>query len=270
MHGLFFDTTINFLDKNSSFLRKCYWLVWGGDLYPPKSEKLLIRWEKLLGARKRIASKIRAIIVVNEGDYRRAVSDLGFEGECICSILYPSNVFILEEEFPLATDGVTGILIGNSASHDNNHEEAFDIVSRNLPTYYSIYCPLSYGDKDYAEYVIEIGKRIFGENFFPLTSYVSKKQYFDSIGGVDIAVFNHERQQAVSNIVNLLGRGKKVFLKNNVSTYEHFAGLGIKIFDVDKFSPSKYFPERECNMALIRRHHSFSSLLNSWSVLFDI
>ena len=37
--------------------------------------------------------------------------------------------------------------------------------------------------------------------------------YLKILGKIDIAIFNHERQQAVGNITSLLGLGKKVYIK---------------------------------------------------------
>ena len=42
-------------------------------------------------------------------------------------------------------------------------------------------------------------------------------QYLEFLGKIDIAIFNHRRQQGFGNAITLLGLGKKVYL-NSVST----------------------------------------------------
>ena len=60
-----------------------------------------------------------------------------------------------------------------------------------------IICPLSDGNKEYAEAVINKGKEIFGCNFKPLQEFIPFEQYLDIVSKIDVAIFKHDRQQAI-------------------------------------------------------------------------
>ena len=55
-------------------------------------------------------------------------------------------------------------------------------------------------------------------------------EYQEFLKSIDIAIFNHERQQAFGNIITLLGYGKKVFLNPKSTLVDVFKEFGIKTF----------------------------------------
>ena len=59
------------------------------------------------------------------------------------------------------------------------------------------------------------------------------EKYLEFLGKIDIAVFAHKRQQAMGNMTTLLGLGKKVYLRSDVTPWEFYSKLGVKVFDVD-------------------------------------
>jgi hypothetical protein len=52
-------------------------------------------------------------------------------------------------------------------------------------------------------------------------------EYLKFLKSIDIAIFNHERQQAMGNTINLLGMGKKVFMRTGLSHYDFMKSIGI-------------------------------------------
>jgi len=82
--------------------------------------------------------------------------------------------------------------------------------------------------------VISIGRGRFGDRFFPLTDFMSLDQYRSLLASIDIAVFAHQRQQGLGNTIQLLGLGKRVFMRTTVTQYEMFRSLGIAVFDIDR------------------------------------
>ena len=105
------------------------------------------------------------------------------------------------------------ILIGNSASFENNHLElfellagSFDLEDRKLVT------PLSYGNPWYAEKVIAEGTRLFGGQFVPLTEFLPKEQYIEILDSCGHVFMNHLRQQALGNICIMMLKGAKIYL----------------------------------------------------------
>jgi len=123
------------------------------------------------------------------------------------------------------------IMVGNSATESNNHLEAFEKLKdlQNI----EIYCPLSYGSEYYKSIVVNVGKRFFGENFYPITDFIQRKEYVEFVNDMDIIYMFHNRSQAWGNIVTSLTLGKAVFLKEKNTIKEYISAIGIKTYDVD-------------------------------------
>ena len=114
------------------------------------------------------------------------------------------------------------ILLGNSATKTNQHKQMLDILAKFKNETISIICPLSYGDKEYAVKIKDYGLELFGDKFVPLMEYMSPVKYANILGKVDIAVFNHNRQQATGNIEILAYLGKKIFIRSDISSWNHY------------------------------------------------
>jgi len=130
--------------------------------------------------------------------------------------------------------GGSDILIGNSASPENNHldtfkviRERFDIVGRRIVV------PLSYGDMHYREHVVRAGKQLFGDKFQPLLGYMSRAEYFESLSSCGFVVMNHSRQQAIGNVSAALLSGARLFMNPLSPLYDYLNARG---FFVDELS----------------------------------
>ena len=88
------------------------------------------------------------------------------------------NYGTLEEDYSISvTENFRSdnILVGNSATPENNHVEAFEFIQSNIDWQCrKIYCPLSYGDNNYANKIKNIGFELFGENFIPVMTVLDK------------------------------------------------------------------------------------------------
>ncbi|MES1952429.1 4-alpha-L-fucosyltransferase [Salinisphaera sp. S4-8] len=130
----------------------------------------------------------------------------------------------------------------------------------------NILTPLSYGNRLYAENVINVGKRIFGEKFVAITDFMSGNDYSDFLGSIDIAIFNHDRQQAMGNTITLLGMGKTVFMRRDITPWQLFSSLGITLGDVEYFELKKFRPEvTEENSRRIAAYFSEERLVDQYA-----
>jgi len=271
LHGLWCDHLVALLSFYSSLLKKCYWVIWGGDLY--------IRILRERGIRSSIHEFFRRIVIKRmgnfvsqvKGDYTLTKEWYRAKGKWHDCFVYPSNVYCGE---PLAnTEKEFGrslnILLGNSADPSNNHFEALDLLLKFRHGNIKIFAPLSYGNKDYANGVISKGKERFGAKFQPLTDFMAKQKYDEFLRGIDIAIFNHNRQQAFGNIVNLLGMGKKVYIRKEISTWNALSRLGVKIFDLDSFDLKPIDSEiARKNSKIVGVFFSRENLLNQLNEIF--
>lgn len=137
-----------------------------------------------------------------------------------------------------AKAGGPNILVGNSATCENNHLEAFQILKGTLRPEQRIICPLSYGNAEYGRIVIERGRAFFGEQFVPLTGFMPIEEYVDILRSCSTAVMNHVRQQALGNIIIMLYLGAKLFLRSECPTFKFLKRLDLPAWDIASLTES--------------------------------
>ncbi|NFF64914.1 TDP-N-acetylfucosamine:lipid II N-acetylfucosaminyltransferase [Clostridium sporogenes] len=124
-------------------------------------------------------------------------------------------------------------LVGNSGYASSNHLDIIYKLKEIKNKDFCVLCPLAYGNKNYIEKLIKVSKDILGDRFIPLTNFMELEEYTSFLSQVDIAIMNHNRQQAVGNIILLLYLGKKVFLKKSVTTFSFLEKKGFEVFDIE-------------------------------------
>jgi len=235
LHGLWNIRVVQMLALNQWLLKKCYWVIWGGDLYSYKLAKRDKIWKKYEIYRRFVIKRMGHLVTYIDGDVELARKWYGARGKSHECLMYLSNVFN-ELEVPRKKSLTVNIQIGNSADPSNEHFEMLQILEKYRDEDIRIYAPLSYGPKDHAYRVKEEGERIFGKKFVALMDFMPYQEYLRFLGEIDIAVFNHRRQQAMGNTINLLGLGKKVYMRSDVSQWYLFARLGVCVGDINAFS----------------------------------
>lgn len=238
IHGLFDRRIILLLSITPWLLKKCSWVIWGGDLYGDvhlSYSKRSLKGTLFFKLKKFVVSRFGNIVFLSPGD------ELIFERvyKVKCRYLFgmyvnPVTIEQLDEakqglEIP-TNRGVTKIILGNSATTSNCHLEALEQLSSFKDRAIQIIVPLSYGDKNYAELVIKHGRLIFGDKFIPLLDFMTSDEYAKLLASVDIGVFYNDRQQALGNIYALLYLGKKIFIRSDISSWKYlteFFNFGI-------------------------------------------
>lgn len=129
------------------------------------------------------------------------------------------------------------ILVGNSATYTNNHLEVFEKLRHLDLDGRKIYCPLSYGQTDYADEVAARGKALFGEKFVPLRDFMPLVEYNELIATCGIMIMNHERTQAAGNVIMSIFNGACVLLNRHSGLYEFLSGLGVYVYPMEENEP---------------------------------
>ncbi len=129
-----------------------------------------------------------------------------------------------------------GIFIGNSASFTSNHMEAFRKVKSVLKQSNDrrIVVPLSYGNKVYSSFIQRKGKKIFSDNFVPLTEFVEKDAYHSILMSCSVMILNHKRQQGLGNLIAGAWYGMRVYICEESSSYLFFKRMGLNIFSIER------------------------------------
>lgn len=231
LHGLWSESINKLLFLQPWLLKKCYWVMWGGDFYFPEEQT----WVK-----KQVIKRMGHFITGNEGDYKYVEKNYGATGQIIKCFVYPSNLYREHKEeyqkIKLKRNSTINIQIGNSATKTNNHIKVLDMLIKYKDNNIKIFVPLSYGDEEYAKEVICYGRQLFGDKFVPLTDFMPFEKYLDFLSKIDIAVFPAKRQQAFGNIVTLLGFGKKVYIDKDSTLNIVFDECKVKVYHIDDFN----------------------------------
>lgn len=260
LHGLWREEVNILLYFNQNLLKKCYWLMWGGDFYFP---------EKHSQIKKEIIKNIAYLINYNEGDISLVREWYGATGKHIRSFLYLSNIYPDYEIKERNNKKTITILAGNSADPSNNHLDIFEMLARYKDEDIQIIVPLSYGDKKYAQQVISHGKKLFGLKLKPLINFHKYSDYLEILSEVDVAIFAHRRQQAMGNIRVLLGMGKKVYIRYDISSAAVFLSDDIKVFNISDFNLEPSFSEKNSNIEKIKTIYSKDNLIRQWGNIFN-
>lgn len=235
IHGLFSRLEVEFLACQPWLLKKCYWVVWGGDLYSHVLRRKNFRSDVDEWFRSFVIKRVGNLVTQVEGDYELARAWYGVSGKLHECFVYPSNLY-RRRESSVRSDFHLNLLVGNSATTTNHHAEIFNKLLPLVSERVRIYCPLSYGDLDYARRVEGLGSDMFGAQFIALTDFVPFDRYLDLLASVDIAIFAHDRQQAMGNTTTLLGMGKKVYLCSSTTSWSFFQRIGAKVFDIENLN----------------------------------
>ncbi|KJV44734.1 hypothetical protein VH96_05980 [Acinetobacter indicus] len=268
LHGLFNIYAVLLFVLNPWLLKKCYWVIWGGDLYSFMFPKNSLKYKFKEMIRGFVIKRIGFLLTYVKGDVDLARRHYGARGEYIETIGYLSNV--IPSNIPASENNKKNIniLVGNSADPTNNHFDALDKLAKFKNEDIRIHVPLSYGDKDYAKKVIDYGKSLFGDKFISITEFIPYNEYMHFLKDIDIAVFNHRRQQAMGNTINLLAMGKKVYLREGTTQKEFFNNLAVQTFNIDNIDISINFSGK-VNFQILEKYFSRQNLKIQWKRILE-
>ena len=115
---------------------------------------------------------------------------------------------------------------------------------------------------------------VFGNKFIPILDFMKFDEYMKFISNIDIAIFAHKRQQGLGNISSFLSMEKTVYLREDVTTYEDFINLGIKIKSFEKINELEKLEifNKEIlreNKEIMKREFSEERLKEQWQETFE-
>jgi len=273
LHGMFNPRVILILFLMPWVIKKCYWVMWGGDLYVYQLGEKNWKWKVREFIRRPVIKNMGHLVTYIPGDVELARQWYGAKGEYHECLMYLSNVVdpnIIQSAYKGSEEKTDlNIMVGNSADPSNNHIESLEKLLPYKEDEIRIFVPLSYGDQKHAKKVIETGRAWFGEKFVPLTSFMALGDYLKFLKSIDIAMFNHKRQQAMGNTITLLGMGKTVYLRSDVSQWSFFEEKGITCLDIDKFN-KKCIPSKDGNnnSKICLDYFNASVLIHQYSEVF--
>jgi dTDP-N-acetylfucosamine:lipid II N-acetylfucosaminyltransferase len=268
LHSLFSVKVTLLLLLQPWLLPRCRWVIWGGDLY--MHDDLQKSWQGRCwdAIRRQVIRRIGGLITYIEGDVQLAHKWYGANGRWQECLMYPSNLY-REPAAKSTMHEEINILVGNSATVSNNHKDALNKLAPYADKNIKIYCPLSYGDKTYAQDITAFGNSLFEDKFIALREFMALDDYTQLLAKIDIAVFNHNRQQGMGNTISLLGMGKKIYMRDDVTPYPMLKKLGIMIYSFNNFDLKKIDESSSAkNSKIIREHFSEQRLTQQWTNIY--
>lgn len=252
---------------------------WGGDFYDLRDANNL-KQSISNSVKKALFKKADSFIFLIDGEYEKFVEITGIKKKYFIAPMKgdpdePKIAALREEK--IKTEGCcTNIIVGNSATSSNGHEEVFKWIYKYNSENIKIFVPLSYGDENYGKKIIEIGKKMYGEKFVPMTEFMKKDDYKRFLCSMDIGIFNNNRQQAMGNISMMLGLGKKVYIRDDTNVWERYKNSGYYIFSVTKldgetFDQFVYLDEeqRRNNYFVYDKSKLKGKAVSQWNRVFE-
>lgn len=271
-HGVFNINIISFFAKDKKLLKKLYLYFWGGDKFYIKGNK----WDNL--KKKYVVRNAKGIINILPEEQHFMQKFYHPKGKLFCARYYADNHLMkqIKDQKDNKKEYVA-IQVGHSAKRTNDHVNILQLLYRFKDENIKIYAPLSYGDKDYAEKVIEVGKKLFGGKFIALTEFLNEDEYNIFLKHMDIGIFPMNRQQALGNIQTLLYFGKKVYLRDKSVLWHYFKIMNkCDIFAVHKLYKMEYcefidFSEtsKKNNANVLERLLRMEPRIEAWDKIFN-
>lgn len=266
LHSLSDHTIVKLLFFTPWLLKKCHWVIWGNDLYTYKFGKRNRRWHVREFYRRPVIKNMGYLVSYMQGDIDLARQWYGAKGEYKECLMYTSNIY-KAVTVTHQSNSPTNIQLGNSANSTNNHIEIIEKLSTFENDNFRVYTPLSYSDQNHAKKVLKVGSELLSNKFYPMTDFMPFNDYLTFQGTIDIGIFNNSRQQALGNIITLLGLGKTVYMRDNTSQWRLFKDKGLSIYNVQDLNNLEYH-HHENNVALVKQYFSKETLISQLSELF--
>lgn len=260
LHG---PVLIHFFFIFPFFLKKIFWAINGYELQIIRNNNFYAKMLRF------VFKHAYGHLTHIKEDSNLANAILKSKAKFVYSPLYTSN--LIETRNFNSTDvsnkQKVNLLVGNSTDPTNNHIEIFDMIERQIHNINKIYCPLSYGVfDDHRDSVIKEGISRFGNKFVALTDLMTSEQYTKFLEIIDIAIFNHDRQQAMGVTLSLLSLGKIVYMRKGTTSFRSLKERGFAIYDNELIQRDGINFKRsiDINKELLERYYSKEVLIQSY------
>lgn len=293
------DSTKILLISNSPKNVKFIWIGWGGDYYLYLNKPLMLEKTKkiknnILKNTVTLSFKQKIKNYIKDKFLFKNIETIFNRINYFAPVLYEDFLLVKKQfknfkpryldwnygtlEDDLIKEDLTisgkNILLGNSATFENNHIEAIDLLSKLNLENRKVICPLSYGEKEYGNKIIEYGKSKLNSKFEALVDFMPIEQYNRTISSCSVVVMNHLRQQALGNIVIMMYFGAKIFLNKENPIYEFFKNNGAVVFSMEELSNeninkdlTKY--EKDVNREALKKYWSRDVILDKTKKLIE-
>ncbi len=263
LHGL---PLLNYFVVFSYLLKKTGWAIYGGADMNQLGKNPIANWFK-----KKALQKMAAHLTHIKGDSDWCNRYYGSNATYFETPMYLSNTVKVEPNqiYPTIVSDKPAIMLGNSADPSNNHFEMIEWL-KPCAGKIKIYCPLSYGNyPKYKADVIALGKSVFGDDFIVMDQFMAIDAYKKFLTEqIQMAVFNHKRQEAMGVTLLLVALGKSVFVYANTTSFVALRNKGIHLLDnaIIQKNPETvlHIKSAQVPVSALNTYYSEQALLAGW------
>lgn len=170
------------------------------------------------------------------------------------------------------------IMVGHSALKEDHTLETLSQLAKYCNNQVEIIAPLSYGEEQYRQEVIVLGKKLFGKKFHPILKWIEPKEYQRLLQSVTVFVIGSDRQAGTFNMNLLLRLGCKVYARKDTSMWSFFAGeCKCEMYDIFSISGTEFddfvsfnYEQKAHNYRMLKNRLNETSCLNSWKKVLGI
>lgn len=272
--GLFDPALCLYLCAHNKLLKKTAVALHGGEFYGLRGKPSLSR-RLLHVVRKKVISQIDMCGTFTPGDYDMAKRYFVLPTKhCLVELPWHFEVSEEDAEMPKPSNPLT-IMVGHNAFEQDHTLETLQMLARYRDENIRIVAPLSYGEERYRTKVVETGKRLFGDKFAPVLSWIEPKEYQRMLKSASVYVMGVDRQAGTFNVNLMLRLGCKVFLRTDTTLGSLFSGhCGCLIHDISEvgalsFGEFVYFSEEErmANHRAMKESLSPETCIASWKAM---
>lgn len=253
LHSMFFGKMLKAIIKGFSykFGDKMAWICWGADERWHNDESVAAVVKNI-----RFAYAFPPRIETINKNY-------GIKAVPVCSFYayVPCNE---KSGITQKDENCIYILLGHSATCYGNQEYGLDLLQQWENENIKIYCPLSYGSATikYRDYIIEKGRKIFGDKFIPLVDFMEQDQYYSLLDSMDIAVIPVTVKNAGTTLGYLMRQNKKIYLKQNV--IDGFKDSGIRAYDIELLRSQSFKEFIQNDSIPVKTKFNNDSIFEEW------
>lgn len=262
------------------YRRKVALWFWGADLRDLKTTSDSTLYQRLSSRlAKWLIERFAFIFTLLPCDWKTLQGLLAPRGLWHQAIMWDDELenVVVDDAPPRQGDGGVKVLLGNSATRTNRHIEALYALSRFSGEDFLIFAPLSYGDQEYAQKVIEVGDDLFGERFVPILDWMDQSEYRKLLSDVSIGVFNNDRQQALGNIRLLIAQGAKLYISEKSTMLDDLLAEGYAIHSFESVEGETFAEFCEISSEEAERNRRIGSFgvktqeaIDCWKDAFDM
>lgn len=217
----------------NKFFEKIVWIEWGCDLYYWDNTSLIGCAKSYVKSViiKLFEKKISFFVAIHPVDIKAYNQKIKGNAYTFCapyddkrgmskSIEQSVKTSIKEK---LTNKKPIVIQVGHRADHILKHKETLDLLKKFSSKNIMLYIPLCYGDKKYANEIVNYAKERFGNKVFCQTEIVPYEEYIECLRNVDIFILNSRRQIALGNLEPMMVMQKKIVMPNQSVLYDFYS-----------------------------------------------